>query len=129
MTPSTSPKRKTSGAKSKVKTLPDTTQNQNLSSVPKTAQITNYMKKFLQWSSGFLSNNGEASSKRFVGVVSSMFLCWTMYSNSRSAESIKPADSLVYSVAALAFGCLGLTTTEAIFKKNTVINPKEDKLS
>lgn len=83
------------------------------------------MKKLLVWASGFLSNNGEASSKRFVGVVSSMFLCWTMYSNSHSAESIKPADSLVYSVAALAFGCLGLTTTEAIFKKNPLLDKQE----
>lgn len=79
------------------------------------------MKEFFKFISGFLANNGEASSKRLVGVVCSFFLCWTMYSNSHSEKSIAPDDSLVYSVAGLAFGCLGLTTTEAILKK-----PKND---
>ncbi len=67
------------------------------------------MKKFFQWSSGFLSENGQASSKRFVGVFSAIALCWTLYFN--------PNDALVYSVAALSAAALGITAAEKIFKK------------
>lgn len=69
------------------------------------------MKKVFVWFSGFLSNNGEASSKRLVGIVCAGFLCGAML------REYNPADSLVYSVSALAFGCLGLTSAEKIFKK------------
>jgi hypothetical protein len=69
------------------------------------------MKQFLSWIKGFLSNNGEASSKRLVGIICAGFLCGAML------REYNPADSLVYSVSALAFGCLGLTSAEKIFKK------------
>jgi len=71
---------------------------------------------FLGWSKGFLSENGQASSKRLVGVACAGFLCWTMYENSFNAT--KPSEALVQSVALLAFGCLGLTSVEKIFKKS-----------
>jgi hypothetical protein len=70
------------------------------------------MKKVFVWVSGFLSSNGEASSKRLVGIVCSGFLCGAML------REYNPADALVYSVSALAFGCLGLTSAEKIFKKD-----------
>ena len=59
------------------------------------------MKRFFTWSKGFLSENGEASSKRLVGVISAIALCWTLYYN--------PNDALVYSVAALSAAALGIT--------------------
>ena len=77
-----------------------------------------YMKKLFNWASGFVSSNGEASSKRLVGIVCSGFLCWTMYANSFTEEHFAPSAILVQSVAALAFGCLGLTSAEKIFKKD-----------
>jgi hypothetical protein len=40
-----------------------------------------------------------------------------MYHNSFSEEHTAPAAILVESVALLAFGCLGLTSAEKIFKK------------
>jgi hypothetical protein len=40
-----------------------------------------------------------------------------MYLNSFSELSKAPSEALVYAVASLAFGCLGLTTAEKIFKK------------
>lgn len=64
------------------------------------------------WFKGFLSNNGEASSKRLVGVVCAGFLCGAML------REYNPSEALVYSVSALAFGCLGLTSAEKIFKKD-----------
>ena len=69
------------------------------------------MKRFFTWSKGFLSENGEASSKRLVGVISAIALCWTLYYN--------PNDALVYSVAALSAAALGITAAEKIFKKPT----------
>jgi len=70
------------------------------------------MKQLFSWMKGFVSNNGEASSKRLVGVICAGFLCGAML------REYNPADSLVYSVSALAFGCLGLTSAEKIFKKD-----------
>ena len=69
------------------------------------------MKKVIVWVSGFLSSNGEASSKRLVGVVCAGFLCGAML------KEYNPSDSIVYAVSALAFGCLGLTSAEKIFQK------------
>ena len=69
------------------------------------------MKIFFTWSKGFLSENGEASSKRLVGVISAIALCWTLYYN--------PNDALVYSVAALSAAALGITAAEKIFKKKS----------
>jgi hypothetical protein len=40
-----------------------------------------------------------------------------MYHNSFSDEHTAPSPVLVESVALLAFGCLGLTAVEKIFKK------------
>ena len=67
------------------------------------------MKKFLDWAKGFFSENGEASSKRLVGVVSGITLCVTLFLNQN--------EPLVYSVAALSAGALGITAAEKIFKK------------
>jgi hypothetical protein len=75
------------------------------------------MKKFIDFIGGFFSENGTPSSKRLVGIVCAGFLCWTMYANSFSESHFQPSESLVYAVASLAFGCLGLTSAEKIFKK------------
>jgi hypothetical protein len=40
-----------------------------------------------------------------------------MYHNSFSHENQKPSDILVEAVAALAFGCLGLSSIDKIFGK------------
>lgn len=69
------------------------------------------MKKFLDWAKGFFSENGEASSKRLVGVISGITLCVTLFLNQN--------EPLVYSVAALSAAALGITAAEKIFKKPT----------
>lgn len=73
------------------------------------------MKKFFEWLSGFLSENGQASSKRFVGVFSAIALCYTLYANHDSEN--EPSEALVYSVAALSAAALGITAAEKIFNK------------
>jgi len=74
------------------------------------------MKKIFEFLSGFVSENGQASSKRLVGVACAGFLCWTLYAN--HTENTEPSEALVYSVASLAFAALGLTSAEKIFKRD-----------
>jgi hypothetical protein len=69
------------------------------------------MNKFFTWAKGFLSENGEASSKRLVGVISAIALSYTLLKNQN--------EPLVYSVAALSAAALGITAVEKIFKKPT----------
>jgi len=69
------------------------------------------MKRFFSWAKGFLSENGEASSKRLVGVISAITLSYTLIRNQN--------EPLVYSVAALSAAALGITAAEKIFKKPT----------
>jgi len=66
--------------------------------------------------SGFLSENGQASSKRLVGVMCGAFLCYTLYANHDTNN--EPSEALVYTVGSLAFASLGLTSAEKIFQKN-----------
>lgn len=74
------------------------------------------MKKAIEWASGFLSENGQASSKRFVGVFSAVALCYTLYANHDSVN--EPSEALVYSVAALSAAALGISAAEKIFNKD-----------
>ena len=69
------------------------------------------MKQFFQ------EDNGQFSMKRLCGLLCVITLCVTVYHNSFSEEHIAPSAILVESVALLAFGCLGLTTIEKVFKK------------
>jgi hypothetical protein len=65
----------------------------------------------------FCDENGNLSMKRLCGLLCVIALCVTMYHNSFSEEHTAPSTILVESVALLAFGCLGLTSAEKIFKK------------
>ena len=69
------------------------------------------MKQFFQ------EENGQFSMKRLCGLLCTIALCVTMYNNQFSDEHTAPSPILVESVAMLAFGCLGLTSVEKIFKK------------
>ena len=72
------------------------------------------MIKFFTWAKGFLSESGEASSKRLVGVISAIALSYTLLKNQN--------EPLVYSVAALSAAALGITAAEKIFKKTNQKN-------
>ena len=75
------------------------------------------MKRFLIWAKGFLSEGGEASSKRLVGVISAIALSYSLIRNQN--------EPLVYSVAALSAAALGITAAEKIFKKPNNENKPE----
>jgi hypothetical protein len=66
----------------------------------------------------FTEDNGRLSMKRLCGLLCTLALCVTMYHNQFSNEHIAPSTILVEAVAMLAFGTLGLTSIEKIFKKN-----------
>jgi len=68
----------------------------------------------------FTDESGSLSMKRLCGLLCVIALCVTMYHNSFSEEHTAPSTILVESVALLAFGCLGLTSAEKIFKKKDV---------
>jgi len=72
------------------------------------------MKKLLSWSRGFVSSNGEASSKRLVGIVCTGFLCWSLV----IGKDNQPSDAIVWAVAGLAAASLGFTSYEKALKRD-----------
>jgi hypothetical protein len=68
------------------------------------------MKKF--FTSMLSDEKGAISSKRIAGILCTVMLCATLFANQFTPEHIKPSDTLVECVTALAFGCLGLSTID-----------------
>lgn len=79
------------------------------------------IKNFI-WS--LLAEDGKMSSKRFAGIVSTLFLCITLLANSFYSNEVKPADILVECVTIVAVGSLGISSVQTIFKKG---NNESDK--
>jgi hypothetical protein len=74
----------------------------------------------------FCDETGQLSMKRICGLLCTVALCATMYHNSFSDEHTAPSPVLVESVALLAFGCLGLTAVEKIFKNKNNKNERSE---
>lgn len=75
------------------------------------------MKKFIFWLSGLLKDeNGMPSSKRFIGIVSGLSLCVTLFLNQMTHLFSHPSSEIITAVAALAFGSLGLSSVDKIWK-------------
>lgn len=72
------------------------------------------IKNFI-WS--LLAEDGKLSSKRFAGILSTLFLCITLLWNSFSEEHVAPSAILVECVTAVAIGSLGISAAQTIFKK------------
>ena len=68
--------------------------------------MKNFIKQILA------DETGSISSKRVCGIICTIMLCATLFANQFTPEHIKPSDTLVECVTALAFGCLGLTTID-----------------
>ena len=66
----------------------------------------------------FFDETGKISMKRLCGLLCTIALCATMYHNQFSEAHFAPSPVLVEAVALLAFGTLGLTAVEKIFKKD-----------
>jgi hypothetical protein len=69
--------------------------------------------------------SGNPSSKRFVGIISGLSLCGALFINLFTEHPVDPY--LVNSVAALAFGSLGLASVDKIWAKRDLqtISKKE----
>jgi hypothetical protein len=73
--------------------------------------MKNFIKQILA------DESGVVSSKRVCGIICTIMLCSTLFANQFTPEHIKPSDTLVECVTALAFGCLGLTTIDKFSTK------------
>ena len=81
--------------------------------------------KLIQWAAGLLKDEkGTPSSKRFIGIISGLTLCITLFANQFTEEHIAPSPVLINAVAALAFGALGVASVDKIWGKNK--ETKED---
>lgn len=89
--------------------------------------MKNLLGTLTNWLGGlFKDEKGTPSSKRFVGIMSSIALCVTMYHNSFSTTDVAPAPYLVDAVALLAFGCLGLASVDKIWGNKGGQNKTEE---
>ena len=70
--------------------------------------------KFLDF---FKGDKGEASSKRFVGIIGAFVLFGTMAHNSLSPADIVPSPDLVSSVEFIVIACLGFTSIDKFSNK------------
>ncbi len=81
------------------------------------------MKKIINWLTGLLKDEkGTPSSKRFIGIIAGLSLCITLFANQFTEQHIAPSPVLINSVAALAFGALGLASVDKIWG-----NKKDDE--
>jgi hypothetical protein len=77
----------------------------------------------------FKDERGHYSSKRLIGIIAGLTLCVTLVLNSFYNKDIKPSDTLVYAVAMLSFGCLGLASIDKIWGRVQMpYTPKESDL-
>lgn len=75
------------------------------------------MKKLIAYLQGLLKDEkGTPSSKRFIGITAGLSLCVSLFINLFTEH---PVDHvLIQSVAALAFGALGLASVDKIWSKD-----------
>jgi hypothetical protein len=75
------------------------------------------MKKIALWISELLQDeSGVLSSKRFIGMVAGLSLCATLFLNQMNGIFSHPSSEIVAAVAALSFGCLGLSSVDKFRK-------------
>ena len=67
-----------------------------------------------------LSEDGAISSKRFVGIITTLFLCFSLLWCLLDKSHAEPPSVLLECITALAIGSLGISATQTIFKKKEV---------
>jgi hypothetical protein len=65
----------------------------------------------------FKGDKGQASSKRFVGIIGAFVLFGTMAHNSLSPADIVPSPDLVSAVEFIVIACLGFTSIDKFSNK------------
>jgi|GEM_PF-1873827 hypothetical protein len=75
--------------------------------------MTNPIPKILEWLHKLASDeNGSPSSKRVIGILSSLALIFVLIYTSLKKTDIILNDTIINAVALLAFGCLGLSSVD-----------------
>ena len=74
-----------------------------------------------------LSEDGKISTKRFVGIITTIFLCGALIYSLWSNDHKEPPTILVECLTALAIGSLGISATQTIFKKKDDNNGSSEK--
>jgi hypothetical protein len=77
------------------------------------------MKHFVQFIAGFLTDKGIPSSKRLIGIICGLCLCFVFVFKGVTHDESEIPSALVESVAFLAFGSLGLTTIQQVYKSKS----------
>jgi hypothetical protein len=62
-----------------------------------------------------LSEDGKLSTKRFVGIITTIFLCGALFYSISSKDHKEPPTILVECLTAVAIGSLGISATQTIF--------------
>jgi|APGre2960657444_1045066.scaffolds.fasta_scaffold153352_2 general stress protein CsbA len=62
-----------------------------------------------------LSEDGKVSTKRFVGIITALFLCGALIYSFYSKK--EPSTILVECLTVISVGALGISATQTIFKK------------
>jgi len=60
----------------------------------------------------FSDERGNTSSKRFVGIVTALLLCFAFVYSMFTNEPLNVSDSLIDTLAFLSLGCLGLSSVD-----------------
>lgn len=86
-----------------------------------------YLKNSIMWINRFLSDDPNSpSSKRILGTLCVLTLCFTLIYSIFSVSASQPSDALVNTIGLLAFGLLGLTSVDKYTNLRRKISKKDD---
>lgn len=74
-----------------------------------------------------LSEDGKLSTKRFVGIITTLFLCGALMYSLYSKEHKEPPNILVECLTVISVGALGISATQSIFKKKDNVDGSSEK--
>ena len=89
-----------------------------------------YLKSSIMWINRFLSDEPNSpSSKRILGTLCVLTLCFTLIYGIFSKSISTPSDALVNTIGLLAFGLLGLTSVDKYNMLRKKISKKDEENS
>jgi len=86
-----------------------------------------YLKDSIMWINRFLSDEPNSpSSKRILGTLCVLTLCFTLIYGIFSQTVSQPSDALVNTIGLLAFGLLGLTSVDKYTTLRRKVSKKDE---
>jgi uncharacterized membrane protein YvbJ len=72
----------------------------------------------MKWLANLLSDErGSVSTKRVIALLSALFICITLLTNSFTHQEIAPSDKLVDAVMVICIAAMGTTTIDKFSQK------------